>query len=106
MALVQNFVRGRATWLAYFMLAYYGYFLNIFGPITPFLKNELNLTYTVSSLHFSAFAVGMIIAGLTGHRVIQRLGRWTALWTAAFGMSLSSLLLIAGLTPYVTIGAS
>jgi fucose permease len=106
MASVQTFTRDRATWLAYALLAYYGYVLNIFGPITPFLKNELQLSYTVSSLHFSAFAVGMIGAGLVGHRVIQRLGRWNTLWIGAFGMCLSALLLIAGSDPKITIGAS
>ncbi len=102
----QPFVRSRATWLAYLMLALYGYFLNIFGPITPFLKNELELSYTVSSLHFSAFALGIIGAGLIGHRVIDRLGRWRSLWISAFGMSLCALLLIAGREPALTIGAS
>ena len=104
--MVQRFTRNRTTWLAYLMLAFYGYCLNIFGPITPFLKNELNLTYTVSSFHFSAFAVGIIGAGLTGHHIIQRLGQWRSLWLAAFGLSLSALLLIAGSNPVVTIGAS
>ena len=98
--------RDRVTWLAYLMLAFYGYFLNIFGPITPYLKSELKLSYTVSSLHFSAFALGMIGAGLIGHSLIQRTGRWPALWIAAFGISLGSLLLIAGHSPVLTIGAS
>jgi fucose permease len=106
MALVQTFIRDRATWLSYLLLAYYGYFLNIFGPITPFLKDELALSYTVSSLHFSAFALGIIGAGLTGHRVIQKLGRWKSLWIGAFGMSLSALILIAGRDPKLTIGAA
>ena len=104
--MLQPFVRNRITWLAYLMLALYGYFLNIFGPITPFLKNELNLTYTVSSLHFSAFALGIIGAGLVGHRVILRIGRWNSLWLSAFGMSLCALLLMAGREPALTIGAS
>lgn len=106
MALAQRFVRNRATWLAYLMLAFYGFLLNIFGPITPFLKSELNLSYTVSSFHFSAFALGIIGAGLTGHLVIQKIGRWKSLWTGAFGMSVSALLLIAGRDPILTIGAS
>jgi fucose permease len=104
--LTQTFTRNRATWLGYLILALYSYFLNVFGPITPFLKDELNLSYTVSSLHFSAFALGMIVIGLVGHQIIQRLGRWNALWISAFGMSLSALLLIAGRNPYVTISAS
>lgn len=101
-----QFSRNRVTWLAYLMLALYSYFLNIFGPITPFLKNELGLSYTVSSFHFSAFALGMIGAGLLGDRIIRLAGRWTALWIGSFGMSLAALLLIAGRDPRITIGAS
>lgn len=101
-----TFTRSRATWLIYLLLGFYAYCLNIFGPITPFLKNELDLTYTVSSFHFSAFALGMIAAGLIGHAVIQRIGRWLAAWVAVFGMSLSAGLLIGGQTPVLTISAS
>jgi fucose permease len=98
--------RDQFTWLAYFMLAFYGYFLNIFGPITPFLKNELEISYTVSSLHFTAFAFGILLVGFGGHFLIERLGRLRALWAGAFGISLSAILLLAGQTPVLTIGAS
>jgi fucose permease len=101
-----TFHRDRFTWLAYLALAVYAYFLNILGPITPFLKTELNLTYTVSSFHFTAFAVGILLVGIGGHLVIQRLGRPRALWAGLFGMSLGSLLLIVGRNPVVTITAS
>jgi fucose permease len=101
-----TFHRDRFTWLAYLALAVYSYFLNILGPITPFLKAELNLTYTVSSFHFTAFAVGILLVGLGGHLIIQRLGRQRSLWAGLFGMSLGSLLLIVGKNPVVTIGAS
>ena len=104
--MARTFHRDRFTWLAYLLLAYYGYFLNVLGPITPFLKSELHLSYTISSLHFTAFAVGVLIIGLGGHVVIQRLGRWRSLWTGAIGMSLSAMVLVLGETPVVTIGAS
>src|SRR5512147_2052589 len=104
--MARTFLRDRFTWLAYLMLALYGYFLNIFGPITPFLKDELKLSYTVSSFHFSAFALGMIGAGLFGHLVVDRVGRWGALWIGAFGMSFSAVLLAAGRTSLLTISAS
>src|ERR1041384_5750483 len=81
----RTFHRDRFTWLAYLSLAVYGYFLNILGPITPFLKDELKLTYTVSSFHFTAFAVGILLIGLGGHLIIQRLGRQRALWLGLFG---------------------
>lgn len=102
----QTFQRDRFTWLAYLSLAFYGYFLNVLGPITPFLKEELQLNYTVSSLHFTAFAIGILLVGIGGHLVIQALGRKRSLWLGLFGMSLSTLLLLAGRSPVITIAAS
>ena len=105
MTVPRAFHRDRLTWLAYFSLAFYGYFLNVLGPITPFLKDELGLTYTVSSFHFTAFAVGILLIGLGGHFVIQRIGRRASLWVGMAGISVSALLLLAGRNPLITIGA-
>src|ERR1051325_11681003 len=102
----RTFPRDRFTWLCYLSLAFYGYFLNVLGPITPFLKDELHLSYTVSSLHFTAFAVGILLIGIGGHLVIQRIGRQRSLWMGLFGMSLSAIVLLAGKNPMITIGAS
>jgi fucose permease len=102
----RTFHRDRFTWLAYLSLAFYGYFLNVLGPITPFLKEELQLTYTVSSFHFTAFAVGILLIGVGGHWLIQRIGRLRSLWIGMIGISLSALLLLAGKNPVITIGAS
>ncbi len=102
----RTFHRDRFTWLAYLSLAFYAYFLNILGPITPFLKEELRLSYTVSSFHFTAFAVGILLIGLGGHLPIQRIGRWRSLWLGMTGISLSALLLLIGRSPVITIGAS
>ncbi len=104
--MTQTFHRDSFTWLAYLFLGFYSYFLNGLGPATPFLMQELRLSYTVSSLHFSAFAVGILLVGLQGHRLIGRIGRWQAAWIGAFGITLSSLLLLAGRSPVITIGAS
>lgn len=102
----RTFHRDHFTWLAYLSLAFYAYFLNILGPITPFLKDELGLSYTVSSLHFTAFAIGILCVGLGGHLIVQQLGRVGSLWLALFGMSLSAIFLLLGRNPVVTIGAS
>jgi len=101
-----TFHRDRFTWLAYLLLALYGYFLNILGPLTPYLKDELGLSYTVSSLHFTAFAAGMLLVGLSGGIVIQRVGRGPALWLGAFGVGFGAILLLLGRTAVLTIGAS
>ena len=101
-----TFHRDRFTWLVYLSLAFYAYFLNVLGPITPFLKDELQLSYTVSSFHFTAFAIGILFVGLGGHLIVQRIGRRRSLWLGLFGMSLSALLLLLGKSPIITIGAS
>lgn len=101
-----SFRRDRFTWLAYLFLAFYSYFINILGPITPFLKEELGLTYTVSSLHYTAFAFGILLIGLGGSLIIARLGRMGALWLGAAGLSLGTFLLISGKTPLLTISAA
>jgi fucose permease len=106
MTMAYTFNRDRYTWLAYLLLAFYGYFLNVLGPITPFLKEELQLSYTVSSLHFTAFAVGILLVGLSGHLVIERLGRWRSLWLGSFGMSAGVILLVIGKSAPLTIVAS
>lgn len=102
----QTFNRDRFTWLAYMLLAFYAYYINVLGPITPYLKDELNLSYTVGSLHYTAFAVGMLCVGLAGHVVIEALGRWRSLWLGALGLSLGVFLLISGRTEVITIGAA
>lgn len=102
----RTFHRDRFTWLSYLSMAFYGYFLNILGPITPFLKDELNLSYTLSSFHFTAFAVGILLIGLGGHLVIQRIGRQRSLWLGLFGLSVSAVILLAGRNPIITVGAS
>ena len=100
-----RFVRDRATWLAYLLSLYYAYLLNILGPLTPFLRSELGLAYTLASLHFSAFAAGMLLAGATADRVVARLGRRRTLWAGAFGMAGGVIVLIAGRQPAITITA-
>src|ERR1043165_8510878 len=102
----RTFHRDRFTWLAYISLAFYGYFLNVLGPITPFLKDELQLSYTVSSFHFTAFAMGILFIGFGGHLVIQWIGRQRSLWLGLFGMSLCAIVLLVGRNPWITIGAS
>jgi len=103
---MHTFYRSRFTWVAYILLSFFGYFLNILGPITPFLSDELHLSYTVSSFHFTAFAVGMLVTGLTGDFLIRRAGRVRALWIGAAGMSLGAVLLVFGVNPVMTISAT
>lgn len=85
------FERDRFTWLAYWMLAYYAYLQASLGPLMPFLRAELGLSYTVAGLHLSAFALGMVFAGLTGDQVAHRFGRYTVFWVGAAGMAVGAI---------------
>ena len=91
-----RFTRDRLTWMAYLLLAYFAYLVSILGPILPFLREQLRLTYAGVSLHLSALAAVEIAAGLLGDWVVRVLGRWAALWTGAVGMAVGALLLCFG----------
>ncbi len=102
---VQAFTRARITWLAYLLLAFYAYLLNVLGPIMPFLRADLHVSYTESSLHSTVFAVGIIIAGLLGDRVVHRYGWERTLWCATGGMVLGALLLLLSRTLFMSLMA-
>ncbi len=99
------FRRDRLTWLAYGMLGFFNYLLSGLGPLMPFLRQELNLSYTVASLHFSAFAIGMIVAGLVGDRIVARFGRWATFWAGAAGLSVGAVTLTLFRHPALTVGS-
>jgi MFS family permease len=103
---MKTFVRDRFTWLAYFMLAYYAYGQSILGPIVPFLRDELRLNYTVSAFHLSAFAIGMMLSGLTADRFAHRWGRRIVFWGGGAGLAVGAILLGLGQNVFVTIASS
>lgn len=95
--------RDRTTWVAYAMLAYYAYMQSVMGPIVPFLRAELGLSYTVAGLHLSAFAVGMIVAGLVTDDIVQRFGRRIVYWGGALGMAGGAGVLALARHPLLTV---
>ncbi len=104
-ATASAFVRDRLTWMAYFMLAYYAFTQAALGPLMPFLRSELHLSYTVTGFHLSAFALGMIVAGLTTDRLAQRWGRWVVFWGGGLGMALGAVGLILSSQAMLTIAS-
>lgn len=102
----KKFQRTQHTWLLYLVFAVFGFMINALGPVTPFLKADLQLSYTVSSLVFSAFAAGMILTGLVGHVLVQRAGREKVLWLGLFGMCFSALGLAAAQAAWTAVGAA
>src|SRR5918997_3057085 len=89
-----GFARDPITWTAYGLVGYFAFTMTVLGPIMPFLREEQGLGYAAASLHFSAFALGGVLVGLLGDRVLVRWGRREALWGGAAGMALGALLLV------------
>ena len=98
-----SFTRTHLTWFSYFCVGLYAYLINILGPIIPFLRGEMGFSYTVSSLHTSAFAIGMILAVTTGDRICNKLGRRRTRGLVMWGLVVGAILLIIGGNPILTI---
>jgi MFS family permease len=81
------FVRGTATLYCYLLIGSFLYFLNIQGNILPFLKTELDLSYRVVSLHATAIAIGGLVVGTVGNRILARFGRRPVLLVSFAGLA-------------------
>jgi fucose permease len=102
----RRFVRYPLTWATYALVGYFAYLETVLGPLMPFLRAEHGFSYTVASLHFSAFALGALPVGFFGDRVAGRWGRRVSLWGGGAGMAAGALLLIASpVTPGTVLGA-
>lgn len=100
-----SFVRDRLTWLCYAVLGSYAYLQAILGPVLPFLRDELNLSYGVAGLHTTAYAFGMMMAGVFGGTVARRFRRQVTFWGGGFGAIIAMTAFILGRSPVVTISA-
>jgi fucose permease len=97
--------RDPLTWYSYLALAFFSFLNSIQGNIIPFLKTELNLTYSEVSLHPSALAVGSVLVGLAGDRVIRRFGRRRMLTIAVVGGSVGVVLLTLAGNIWMSVGS-
>jgi len=70
-----GFVRDPQTLAVYVLLALLTSGYGIIGPLMPFLRAELGLTFTQGSYHTVALAVGTMAIGLGGQRLVAALGR-------------------------------
>ena len=98
-----RFARDSVTWLAYLGLAAYNFSLYALGPALTYLHGELRISYTLTSLHSTLCAVGMVVAGLTFDRVVARFGRQRTFWVSALTMSVGILLFLMGRTVVMTL---
>ena len=104
-------LRMRATWYSFLLTGFYIYIVNVQGNVVPFLQAEFALSYRAVSLHSSAIALGTILVGLAGDRVVAAIGRRRTLWLGVAGLGGGGILLclapapLAGQLPWASIGA-
>jgi len=88
------------------LVGYFAFMETVLGPAMPFLRGELDLGYAAASLHFSAFALGAVLLGFFGDRIVGRWGRHVGLWGGAAGMAAGAMLLISSPTVWGTVPAT
>ncbi|TDC46886.1 MFS transporter [Actinomadura sp. KC345] len=66
--------RTSSTYGLYLTLGCLGYMLTALGAILPELREERGLPRAEVALYPSAFALGLVVVGLVGHRLAGRLG--------------------------------
>ncbi len=96
-------VRTPAIWSLYALLGLYAFLQNAIGPAVPFLRAEFHLDHTFASLHMSAFAAGMMIAGVSAPWFIRRFGTRAALWGGQFGSLIGATALVLAPSPWISL---
>ncbi|GAA0614385.1 hypothetical protein GCM10009547_15290 [Sporichthya brevicatena] len=79
--------RDRLTLLVYGQLGLWGYFLFGFGPVVPMLRDELEVSNTVASLHATMISVGSILASLLYPLLARNFGRGRTARAAMVGLA-------------------
>lgn len=96
-------VRDRFIWIYYGVVGLQCSIMAMLGPIMPFLKSELAMSYQLAGFHFSAFALGSVVAGLSCDTIFYRLGQQKTIYMSGVGTIVGLMALIMGQHPAVTI---
>ncbi len=99
------FIRYRFAWLAYAGLFVFAYLQVILSPIMPFLREELQISYTLGGLHATMFAAGSVVASFISPVLIRRFGRRHVFWWGITGMLIGALLLASAPHVIFTLGS-
>ncbi|HYA01356.1 MAG TPA: MFS transporter [Candidatus Binatia bacterium] len=99
----QGFVRDRVTWLAYCSISAYAFYIYALGPVVNFLRTELHLSYTLTSLHSTLWAAGAVGTGLFFAPLTRRFGRRAVFWWSALVTAVGVGVLIVGHRVAVTL---
>ncbi len=70
-----SFHRTPDTWLAYLAVGLFAFFQSTLGPLMPALRQEMGFGYGMASLMFSTMAMGLVVMGFAGDRLVGHWGR-------------------------------
>jgi fucose permease len=98
--------RGRLTWALFLVGASGSYLLNGMGAILASLQGELGISRAEVGIYPTTFALGLLMVGLLGDRVIGRLDRPIALGLAVGGAIVGAWLLVVPDRAVALVGAA
>ena len=95
--------RDRLTWISYVQAGFFGWGIYGLGPAIGFLRDDLDLSRTVASLHSVTAAVGSVCAGVLSKRLIVKFGRGRVLRYASYAMAFGLTAFCFGKTIAITL---
>ncbi len=93
-------LRDKATWITYFQLSCFAWFMYGFGASQALLRDDQGTTRAVSALHSTSLATAGIISGLITSRFIERWGRGMVLRLGSVGTIAGVLIYTLPEAPY------
>lgn len=78
--------RSHVTWVLYVVFASMAFLLNGLGAVLAPLQRELGVTRADVAFYPSFFAAGLVVVGLTGGAMVNRIGRTAALRLSLVGL--------------------
>lgn len=82
------FRRSAATWTAYGLFTLLTLQVTLVGPIMPYLRTEMGLSYAQGALHTSSFAIGMMASGFLASLLQNYISRKSIAIIACFALIL------------------
>ncbi|GAB1431883.1 hypothetical protein MASR2M29_05080 [Spirochaetota bacterium] len=99
----EKLVRSSFVWSLYLIYALFSFTLSMIGPMAPRLQEEFGMSYALTGLHQSAYALGMVIMGIFGSAILNRMGTGLSAWLGLAVMLLGVLAMVLANGPLFTL---
>lgn len=95
--------RTSFVWTIYLLLGLFSFAISMIGPMVPYLQDETGMSYTLAGLHQSSFALGMVVMGLFGGRLVSRNNIQKSLWGGMVLMISGLSVMVLGKGPFFSL---